>query len=160
MRKSVSKLKTKEFICIKGSYKDDHDYVQTSTKFFYNSKQKNPKNECTLRNGCIIRCPNDLTRWFQHTSCIWISWWIRNSLECYMHILSYLQYTSSHMFKFLLGPKAWRNKTEESYFSTVPQIIAACFIPPKLSGSRILFFCCGMMIYSSFLIILLYIYVF
>ena len=36
------------------------------------------------------------------------------------------------MFKFLLGPKAWRNKTKERYFSTVPKIIAACFIPPKL----------------------------
>lgn len=42
--------------------KDDHHYVQTSTKFFYNSKHKNPKNECTLTNGCIIRSPNDLTR--------------------------------------------------------------------------------------------------
>ena len=61
MRKSVSKLKKKEFICKKGSYKDDHLYVQTSTKFFYNSKQKNPQNEWTLRNGCIIGCPNDLT---------------------------------------------------------------------------------------------------
>lgn len=65
MRKSVSKLKKKEFIYKKGSYKDDHLYVQTSTKFFYNSKQKNPKNECTLRNECIIRCPNDLTPWFK-----------------------------------------------------------------------------------------------
>ena len=62
MSKSVSKLKKKESIYKKGSYKDDQHYVQTSTKFFHNSKQKNPKNECTLRNGCIIRCPNDLTR--------------------------------------------------------------------------------------------------
>ena len=26
------------------------------------------------------------------------------------------------MFKFLLGPKSWRNKTEERYFSTVPKL--------------------------------------
>lgn len=43
MRKSVSKLKKKESVYKKGSYKDDHHYLQTSTKFFYNSKQKNPK---------------------------------------------------------------------------------------------------------------------
>ena len=56
-----------------------------------------------------------------------------------LHILLNLQYTSFHMFKFLLGPWVWRNKTKERYFSTVPKIIAACFIPPNLGISNFVF---------------------
>ena len=43
------------------------------------------------------------------------------------------------MFKFLLGTKAWRNKAKQRYFSTVPKIITACFIPPKLEIKNIVF---------------------
>ena len=35
--------------------------------------------------------------------------------------------------------KAWRDKTKERYFSTVPKIIPACFIPPKLGIKNIVF---------------------
>ena len=63
------------------------------------------------------------------------------------------------MFKFLLGPKAWRNKTKQRYFSTVPKIITACFIPPKLGIKNIVFLLWNNYLFL-FLIILFYIYVF
>ena len=118
MRKSVSKLKKKEFICKKGSYKDDHLYVQTSTKFFYNSKQKNPVRtprmsahwETGASLGIQTISPVDLQfylGWLGFlipTHVLHMNVLINHEYSRMLHILLNLQYTSFHMFKFLLGP--------------------------------------------------------
>ena len=55
-----------------------------------------------------------------------------------LHILLHLQYTSFHMFKFYLAPRLGGIK-QKKVFSTVPKIIAACFIPPKLGVKNFVF---------------------
>ena len=126
MGKSVGKLKKKESVYKKGSYRDDHHCVQTSTKFFYNSKQKNPKNECTLRNGCIIRCRNDLTvdlelylGWLGFlisTHVLHLNILMNHEYPRMLHILFNLQCNCFHMLKFYLALRFGGIKQKKGIF--------------------------------------------
>ena len=138
MRKSVSKLKKKEFVY-----------------------------ECTLRNVCISGVQTILPAelklylgWLDFltsTRVLHMNILINDEYSRMLHILLNLQYTNFHMFKFLLGPQVWRIKTKQRYFSTVPKIIPACFIPPR--DQKYCFLPCNNDSFL-FLLILLYIYVF
>ena len=82
--------------------------------------------ECTLRNGCIIRCPNDLTvdlklylGWLGFlisTHVLNMNILINHEYSRMLHTLLYLQYTSFHMFKFYLALKCGEIKQNKGIF--------------------------------------------
>ena len=126
MRKSVGKLKKKESVYKKGSYRDDHHCVQTSTKFFYIKKKKKTKNECTLRNGCIIKCPNDLTvdlklylgrlGFLISTHVLHLNILMNHEYSRMLQLLLNLQCTSFYMLKFHLASRFGGIKQKKGIF--------------------------------------------
>ena len=147
-KEKVSKLNKKENIYRKGSYKDDHHYVQTSTKFFYNSKQKNPKYECTLKIGCIIRCPSDFTVDLR----LYLGWLV---LTHVLHLNILINHEYSRMLpvslclNFYLALRLGGIKQNKGIFLLFLKLLRLVLFLQN-SGSKILFFSCEIIIYSSF----------